>query len=269
MALAGEKVGIPSADEAPMIVMARYKQPLAGILSILIVFIISWITWLLFFDPRVFPSWHNPYPSQVMEITAWATVIGGFGLIGVVWAIWFENWPYYGWFRTPWKVGLVGTAINFVIILIFTLVLLPLFTSFYSSQIADPYISWFLGASIFGALSGSCFSFGVLWVAGTMYWPFFKIKQPKRGIIVWIIGTAITVLVWFFLFFPAGERTATTEVDAVKPITFFPSYAFSLGWTQWLIFFSLLTMMVFEYWPWSKLGRKQPFIGMIAAGACT
>ena len=39
MALAGEKVGIPSADEAPMIVMARYKQPLAGFLSLLIVFI--------------------------------------------------------------------------------------------------------------------------------------------------------------------------------------------------------------------------------------
>jgi hypothetical protein len=26
--------------------------------------------------------------------------------------------------------------------------------------------------------------------------------------------------------------------------------------------------MVFEYWPWSKLGRKQPFIGMIAFGSC-
>ncbi|MFX0035716.1 MAG: hypothetical protein ACFE9I_08760 [Candidatus Hermodarchaeota archaeon] len=266
MALAGEKVGIPSAEEAPMIVMARYKQPFAGILSIIIVFIISWITWLIFFDPR----WHNPYPAHEMEITAWATVIGGFGLIGVVWAIWFENWPYYNWFRTPWKVGLVGTIINFVIILIFTLLLLPLFTFFYSSEITDSYIAWFVGASIFGALSGSCFSFAVLWVAGTMYWPFFKLKQPKRGIIVWIIGNAITLLVWFFLFFPAGERTnIASELDAVKPVTEFPSYAFSLGWTQWLIFFSLLTMMVFEYWPWSKLGRKQPFIGMIAAGACT
>ena len=117
MALAGEKVGIPSAEEAPMIVMARYKQPLAGILSIILVFVISIITWWIFFDSR----WHNPFPNQEMEITAWATVIGGFGLIGVVWAIWFENWPYYNWFRTPWKVGLVGTALNFVIILIFGL----------------------------------------------------------------------------------------------------------------------------------------------------
>ncbi|MFW9824685.1 MAG: hypothetical protein ACFFE4_17210 [Candidatus Thorarchaeota archaeon] len=264
MALSGEKVGIPSADEAPMIVMARYKQPIAGFLAILIVFIISIVTWWIFFDPR----WHNPLPLQEMEITAWATVIGGFGLIGVVWAIWFENWPYYNWFKTPWKVGLVGTAINALIVIIFVLALLPLFNSFYSSQITDPYIAWFVGASIFGALSGSCFSFAVLWVAGTMYWPFFKIKQPKRGIIIWIIGNAITLLVWFLLFIPAGERNATSEASAVKPITSFPSYAFSLGWTQWLIFFSLLTLMVFEYWPWSKIGRKQPFIGMIAFISC-
>ncbi|MEJ2293794.1 MAG: hypothetical protein P8Y23_03415 [Candidatus Lokiarchaeota archaeon] len=270
MALAGEKVGIPTADEAPMVVMARYKQPLAGFLSIIIVFIISYVTWLIFFDPR-WTILDNPYPLQEMEITAWATVIGGFGLIGVVWAIWFENWPYYNWFRKPWKVGLVGTVINAGIIIIFTLVLLPLFNSYYGTETTGPfreYISWYLGASIFGALSGSCFSFAVLWVAGTMYWPFFKIKQPKRGIIVWIIGNAITLLVWFLLFIPAGERSAGTEVDAVKPITSFPSYAFSLGWTQWIIVFSLLTMMVFEYWPWSKLGRKQPFIGMIATGAC-
>jgi hypothetical protein len=268
MALAGEKVGIPSSEEAPLIVMARFKQPLAGLYSILIVFAISFVTWLIFFDPR----WHNPLPNQEMEVTAWATVIGGFGLIGVVWAIWLENWPYYNWFRTPWKVGVVGTIINAGIILLFTLVFLPLFNSFYGTETTGPfsaYISWYLGASIFGALSGSCFSFAVLWVAGTMYWPFFKLKQPKRGIIIWIIGNAITLLVWFLLFIPAGNRFASTEVDAVQPVTHFPSYAFSLGWTQWLIFFSLLTLMVFEYWPWSKLGRKQPFIGMIAFASCT
>jgi len=265
MALAGEKVGIPSAEDAPMIVMARYKQPIAGILSILIVFIISLVTWWIFFDPR----WHNPLPSYEMEVTAWATVIGGFGLIGVMWAIWFENWPYYNWFKTPWKVGLVGTAINGVIICLFVLVFLPLFNSIYAGQNPNSYIAWFVGASIFGALSGSCFSFGVLWVAGTMYWPFFKVKQPKRGIIVWFIGNTITLIVWFLLFIPAGNPMASSEASAIKPITFFPSYAFSLGWTQWLIFFSLLTLMAFEYWPWSKLAKKQPFIGLIAFASCT
>ena len=260
MALAGEKVGIPSAEEAPMIVMARFKQPLAGILSILLVFIISWITWLIFFDPR----WHG---SQIVPL---ASVIGGFGLIGVVWAIWFENWPYYNWFRTPWKVGLIGTVINGGIILIFTLVLLPLFNSFYSAEIVDKYVAWYVGASIFGALSGSCFSFAVLFVAGTMYWPFFKYKQPKRGIIVWIIGSIITILVWYFLFFPNGSRAPYTTIStAVRGVYApLPNYPFSLGWTQWIIVFSLLTLMVFEYWPWNKLGRKQPYIGLIAFGSC-
>ncbi len=221
MALAGEKVGIPSAEEAPMIVMARFRQPIAGILSILIVFLLSLVTWWIFFDPR----WHNPLPLYEMEITAWATVIGGFGLIGVMWAIWFENWPYYNWFKTPWKVGLVGTAINVIIICIFVLLLLPLFNSIYSAQNTNWYIKWYIGASIFGALSGSVFSFGVLWVAGTMYWPFFKIKQPKRGIIVWIIGTSISLIVWFVLFIPTGNPLATSEPTAIKPITSFPSYA--------------------------------------------
>ena len=261
MALAGEKVGIPSADEAPMIVMARFKQPLAGLLALLIVFIISLISWWIFFDPRWW--WHSH------ELVPYASVIGGFGLIGVVWAIWFENWPYYNWFRTPWKVGLVGTAINAVIILIFTLGLLPLFQSFYCPVAFNEYIGWYASASIFGALSGSLFSFAVLWVAGTMYWPFFKYKQPKRGIIVWIIGMAITLLVWFFLFFPNGFCMGTTPQLAVKGIYYpIPNYPFSLGWTQYTIFFSLLTMMVFEYWPWNKLGRKQPFMGMIASAVC-
>jgi hypothetical protein len=260
MALSGEKVGIPSAEEAPMIVMARYKQPLSGFLSIIIVFIISIGTWWIFFDPR----WHST------KVVPWASVIGGFGLIGVVYAIWFENWPYYNWFRTPWKVGLVGTIINAIIIIIFTLILLPAFNSYYSAEITDNYVAWYVGASIFGALSGSLFSFAVLFVAGTMYWPFFKLKQPKRGIIVWIIGSAITTLIWFFLFFPNGNResyaTISTAVKGVyAPI---PNYPFSLGWTQWIIVFSLLTLMVFEYWPWSKLGRKQPFIGLIAFGSC-
>jgi hypothetical protein len=260
MALSGEKVGIPSAEEAPMIVMARYRQPFAGFLSIIIVFIISIVTWWIFFDPR----WHST------KVVPWASVIGGFGLIGVVYAIWFENWPYYNWFRTPWKVGLVGTVINAIIIIIFTLVLLPAFNSYYSAKITDDYVAWYVGASIFGAISGSLFSFAVLFVAGTMYWPFFKLKQPKRGVIVWVIGSAITTLVWFFLFFPNGNResyaTISTAVKGVyAPI---PNYPFSLGWTQWIIVFSLLTLMVFEYWPWSKLGRKQPFIGLIAFGSC-
>jgi hypothetical protein len=247
--------GLPDADEAPLVFMPRFKQPISGLIALMVVTAISLITWYLFFDSRL----HGPH------MVHYASLIAGFGLVGVVWAIWFENWPYYERFKTPWKIGLVGTLINILIALIFTFLLLPLFNMFYAPSVAnpDPFLSWYIGASIFGSLSGSTFSFGVLFVAGTMYWPFFKYKQPKRGIIVWVIGTIIGIVVWILLFLPAGNPNATNAGEVV-----FRQYAYSLGWTQWLIFFSLLTQLVFEYWPWNKLAIKQPYMGILCFVVC-
>lgn len=247
--------GLPSAEKQPLIFMPRFKQPLSGILALIVVFFISLITWYLFFDSRIYG------PDRVH----YASLIGGFGLVGVVWAIWFENWPYYEKFKKPWQIGLVGTLINIAIALLFTYLLLPLFNSFYEPSVQNPdeFLSWYIGASIFGSLSGSTFSFGVLFVAGTMYWPFFKIKQPKRGIIVWIIGTIVGLIVWLILFLPAGNPTATNAGEVV-----YRQYAYSLGWTQWVIFFSLLTQLVYEYWPWKTLGRKQPYMGILCFLVC-
>lgn len=247
--------GLPSAEKQPLIFMPRFKQPLSGILALIVVFFISLITWYLFFDSRIYG------PDRVH----YASLIGGFGLVGVVWAIWFENWPYYEKFKKPWQIGLVGTLINIAIALLFTYLLLPLFNGFYEPSVQNPdeFLSWYIGASIFGSLSGSTFSFGVLFVAGTMYWPFFKIKQPKRGIIVWIIGTIVGLIVWLILFLPAGNPTATNAGEVV-----YRQYAYSLGWTQWVIFFSLLTQLVYEYWPWKTLGRKQPYMGILCFLVC-
>lgn len=160
MALTGEKVGIPSVDEAPMIVMARFKQPVAGILSIIIVFIISWITWLVFFDPR----WHNPYPTQDMEITAWTTVIGGFGLIGVVWAIWFENWSkkFSQWMNFFFRfllVILIGT-ISFLGYYLLSPIFFGNTTDFWRMN-PTPFTLWFLWIEIL---------FAYVW----RKWPIYK-----------------------------------------------------------------------------------------------
>lgn len=248
--------GVPSAEEQPLVFMPRYKQPISGIIALIFVSILSLVTWWIFFDSR----WHNPH------LVHYASLIGGFGLLGVVWAIWFENWPYYKKLKKPWKIGLIGTAINFTIAFIFTFVLLPLFNMVYppSVQNPDPFLSWYIGASIFGSLSGSGFSFAVLILAGSMYWPIFKLDQPKRGIILWIMGAIITITVWFILFFPAGNPAAAGEGTVV-----FRQYAYSLGWTQWLIFFSLLTQLVYEYWPWSSLATKQPYIGILCFLFCS
>ena len=257
MALSGEKVGIPDADEAPLVVMPRIGQPLAGLAAIALVFVISLITWwLLGFGVAGILGNHS--------MQGFAALIGGFGLIGVLWAIWFENWPWYDKLRSPWKVGIAGTIANLIIIAVF-FVGLFIFMFIYgvlltAMGVNDPTMRATIEFGVFGALSASVFSFAVLWLAGSMYWPFFKNEQPKRGMQVWILGTIITLIVWVVLFFIPGLMSTNAG------ISYF--YGVSMAWTQWLIFFSLLTLMVFEYWPWSKMAPRQPWIGVLALVGC-
>lgn len=258
-----KKVDLPYADEAPVVSIPRFDQPLSGLISLLFTFIISLILWWIFFDPR----WH----PEAVETNG--VLLGGYGLIGVIWAIWFANWPYYKKFDSLWKIGLIGTLINLVIAVVFTFVITPLFANWYSSMlgITDPEIALYTGAAVLGPLSATCFSFANTWVAGSMFWPYFKEKNPKRGIYLWIIGTAINVAAWFLLFFDTGSPGAASKASAVcGRIPFIPvcKYAISMGWTQWMIFFTLLTMYALEYWPWTKLGKKQPQIGIYGFIGC-
>jgi hypothetical protein len=240
MALTGEKVGIPEAEEAPIIMVPRWKQPIAGIISLIFIFIISIVIWWI---PMLTGL------SYVLTAFNWS-LLGGFGLMAVLFAIWFENWPVYKQDKV-WKAGLLGTIINIVATLIMYFLFSFMALTFYAANT-------FAGFSILGAFSGTLFSFGVLWVAGTMYWPWFDKKQPGRGIRVFIVGWIVTLIFWFILFFPTWDGS-----------TFYiATYGLSLGWTQWTIFFSLLTLMAFEYNPWNKAG-KQPIIGIVAFIVCS
>jgi hypothetical protein len=251
LALTGDRIGVPEAEEAPVVVMPRWKQPIAGIIGLIVTFVITLIAW---------------YIVALGGAAAFLSLIGGFGLMGVLFAIWFENWPFSTKFDKPWKVGIAATILNVIVIVIMVFVTIW-FSGVYGAMlgITDPLTAYWVGASIFGALSASCFSFAVLWVAGTMYWPWFDKRQPGRGIRVFIVGWIITLVAWAILFFPYGNPAAT----ALNPLTWvLPMYGINMAWTQWIIFFSLLTLMTFEYWPWDKLG-SQPKIGIAAFVVCS
>ncbi len=249
MALTGEKVGIPEAEEAPVVLMPRWKQPLAGIIALIWTFVVSIAVWYLI--------GFSPFYAGV-------SLFGGFGLMAVLFAIWFENWPFYK-LKTPWKVGLAATILNVIVALVFYFIA-SVFAVAYAGGLGITDLATQLGVgwAIFGSLSASCFSFAVLWVAGTMYWPVFDKKQPMRGVIVFIIGWIVTLVAWFLLFFPYGNPAAVL----VNPLSWvLPAYGINMAWTQWTIFFSLLTLMAFEYSPWNKAG-KQPLIGISAFIVC-
>ncbi len=244
MALTGEKVGIPEAEEAPLMVVPRWKQPLAGIIGLIYTFVITMIVW-----------WIPMLAGMDYATTSntW-TLLGSFGLMAVLFAIWFENWPAYKQNKI-WKAGLLGTVINVVTALVLFFLVSFMIVAFFP---ATP-IGIYAGTAIFGALSGSLFAFGVVFVAGTMYWPFFDKKQPGRGIRVFIVGWIVTLIFWFVLFYQSWQPN--------PPVFIVEYYGFSLGITQWMIFFALLTLMTFEYWPWNKAG-KQPIIGILAFIVC-
>ncbi|MBN2157230.1 MAG: hypothetical protein JW776_14390 [Candidatus Lokiarchaeota archaeon] len=251
-----QQVDIPTSKNAPVVIMSRFKQPWSGLLAFSVPLLVSIITWWIFFDPRY-------HEDQFLIFLA--PTVGGLGLIGVLWAIWFDNWPYYNKLRKAWQIVLVGTIINLAIMVILAFVLRPIFTRFLAQKlgITDEIIADYVGKSIFGALSGSTFSFATLWVSATMFWPFFKYDQPKRGIFVWIVGTVITIITWVAGFLFTVDPTVTDIRYAIKD-----SYLDALGLTQWTIFYSLLTLMVLEYWPWTKIAKKQPFVGIYAFFGC-
>ena len=107
LALTGDKIGIPEAEDAPVIMVPRWKQPIAGIIALIYVFVISLIVW-----------WVPMFLGTGYYINDYTwSLLGGFGLMGVLFAIWFENWPSYK-MGSPLKVGIVGTIINIVATLI-------------------------------------------------------------------------------------------------------------------------------------------------------
>jgi hypothetical protein len=195
-----------------------------------------------------------------------APTIGGLGLIGVLWAIWFDNWPQYRYVRKMWLIVLIGTLINLAITAVLYFVFRPLFTEWYAAKIGltDPFIIDYVGKSIFGALSGSTFSFATLFVSATMFWPFFKFDQPLRGIFVWIVGVIITIITWMLGFALWGVDPLAPDATTVITDWYFNA----LGTSQWTIFYSLLTLMVFEYSPWTKIAKKQPYVGLFGFFGC-
>jgi hypothetical protein len=242
-----ERVLIPESQEAPVAMIPRWKQPVSGIVSLILVFAITFLVWF------------------IPGVATLSSILAGFGIMGVLFAIWGENWPISK-LREPWKIGLVATIVNIVITFVFFFVA-NWFAMVYSPWIGvtDPAAHIGVGWAIFGSLSASMFSFAVLWLAGSMYWPWFDKKQPARGIRLFIVGWIITIIVWLILFFPYGNPDAVpTDVQSWV----LPQYGISMGWTQWTIFFSLLTLMAFEYWPWDKAG-KQPKIGVAALIGCS
>lgn len=291
--------------EVAAVVVPRWRQPLAGFLALALGVLVALVTWWIFADDR-FALQHFMF-GWYPEV---ASLLGGWGLLVAVWQAWLENYPYSK-LRKPWAVGLVGTVINLVVVWFMIYVvfyqligsLIPVASYpklLLILGLANVELLWrlnvtalYLSSSATGMVTGATFSFGLLWVAGTMFWPLYQERQPKRGLYAVLLAFAIGLTAWYLLLLPPVSSMAEYSMmiavlmhlselhPAMAIIYTVLIYYCTVSWfwlnaealrrlnlTQWVIFFALLTMLTWEYEPWIRL-KKQPLIGIAAFVSCT
>jgi len=264
----------------PVLMERRWHWIVSGLINFLVVFVFALIFWYAFIDWRFSPfKWWFFLGSA----------IAGWGILVVVSQIWYDHYPYN---RIKSFIGqaIAGTITNVVIVaIIFAFFwfivgpyMIPMFSPFalmnISTYASDPLLALFLSSSAIGSILACGFSFATIWAAGGMYWPFTELKQPKRGFAVFLMGALITMATWLFLFWPFQIATAFPPTVTTVDWTIWTALPFwssdnsgaytSLAFTQWIITFGMLTLMSWEYKPWTAL-KKQPWIGLGALIGCS
>src|SRR5512136_2991796 len=83
----------------------RWGQPLTGIVSNVVFFLVAWLTWYLFSDPRGPVGWF-PYPFVLYL----AMMI----LVGLWQHMFLGDWPFQD-IAQPWR-GIIETIMNLVVV---------------------------------------------------------------------------------------------------------------------------------------------------------
>ncbi len=271
----------------PMITERRWNWFVSGLVNLVFIFILALVFWWIFVHPGM-PEFIGP-----RWFDALASVVAGWGILAVVVQIWFDHWPYSK-YKDFFSHFFWGTLINLLIIIIVFIFfwfivgpfIIPVFSPFALMAIpgsvyaSSPELALFLSASAMGTILSCGFSFASIWAAGGTYWPFTELEPKKRGFAVLLMGTVITALTWGILYWPFQQVIALPPTYTLlewntwvappiwalfDPIDslFNAGAQLSLSLTQWIILFGLLTMMVYEYSPWTAL-KKQPWIGIAA-----
>jgi len=258
----------------------RIKQPISGIISVLIVIFVALGLWQVFFTPGGTFSWLTPLFGYM--IIAWLLVVA-------IWQAWLFNfWPFrqrlYTW--SPAVRGVILVATNLVLVYIF------IFIFFYNviGRFAIPYFSTSaleaLGIAGYSAQEYS--SQAILFIASiatwfAASWPILfenwpwsgKLKQPVLGFTVWIFTFLVTFMLFLvllhphmsILFYPWQKYAGVAPpwwYDILSTGSRTVHGNFNIGWVMWCVAVLWMSATIWERKPWSTFPVKQPWKGFIA-----
>lgn len=241
----------------------RWGQPFTGIVSFGVFFIIAWLIWFLFSDPRGPVGWF-PYPFVLYL----AMMI----LMGVFQHMLLGDWPFQS-IPQPMR-GIILTIVNlilvwFVIDVVFYRVIGTGFNflSYYGldalskpGKLAQVAVVCFVLVAFYTYPVGTIF-FGK--------WPIqpSNLQQPQSGLAEIGFGTFISVIVYAVLivpFFGSIFQGPALSLPWWGTIGGTSHVHWVFGWWQWSIVILFMTPNVWRMKPWSLITLLQPWKGLIS-----
>ncbi len=250
----------------------RIKQPLGGIVDLILAFAAFMALWWVFMDPRAVLRWYTPqygymYIRWLLIIAIWQAYI-------------FNFWPFkLTWMEKthPLIKGLVLVSINFAL----TGLLIWVFYYNIFGRLAIPYFSWpelhKTGLSDFFSREYSSLAIlmmaaiaswlSPIWPAAFENYPWHKLTQPAKGLTVFAVTFLLTTYAYFIfmhphyrvLFYPWQEYTAAFPWWYEQFRTL--SGNFNVGWIMCATVSVWLTETILDRYPF-RLIKTQPWRGL-------
>lgn len=251
----------------------RFKQPVEGIINLVLVTLFFWVLWWVFMDPRGILRWYTPmygymYIRWILIVAIWQVYI-------------FNYWPLKEKFLVnthPLLKGLILIAMNFVIVFV-------VIWGFYYNLIGRFAIPYFsaksleaTGLSFFFAREYS--SLAILMMAAIAswlapIWPALFDNYPWQGLKRAAKGTTVLIVSFFFttylflifmhphyhvLFYPWQQFTAAFPWWYKFAGTLHGN--FNVGWIMCATIAVWLVELPLERYPF-KLIKTQPLRGIV------
>lgn len=250
----------------------RIKQPLGGLVDLILAFAAFMALWYVFMDPRAVLRWYTPqygymYIRWLLIIAIWQAYI-------------FNFWPFkLTWMEKthPLIKGLVLVGINFAL----TGLLVWVFYYNIFGRLAIPYFSWpelhKTGLSDFFSREYSSLAIlmmaaiaswlSPIWPAAFENYPWHKLTQPAKGLTVFAVTFLLTTYAYFLfmhphyrvLFYPWQEFTAAFPwwYEHFRTL----SGNFNVGWIMCATVSVWLTETILDRYPF-RLIKTQPWRGL-------
>jgi AAT family amino acid transporter len=249
----------------------RWKGPIPALVNLAFTLAIFYATWWIFQDPRGYMRLYTPYVGY--NYTRWILIV-------LIWVAYiFDFWP----FKRGWMEKAHPVTKGIVLTLLSTGVLLLLIKGFFEGLLGNFAMAYFSpshltklpGVTAFFAeeyAATACLMFAAIaswlspsWIVAMEAAPWQDMKQPARGLSIWVMTFFLSTLVYFMtmhshmgiLYYPWQYFTAITPpyweqfADTV-------SGNFHIAWIMCCTVVVWLVETIWERYPFSAI--KNPWI---------